>query len=118
MRISEETSARFLELIKVDEELQHWPSQKLEVRFEANIIKCQHSVWVSADALTRFEKELIQLEEARSGKARLESLSPHELELEIAIVDPAGHVGVSVRVSRQQTFEGGSQYTVGTEFKI
>lgn len=62
--------------------------------------------WVELTALVAFTEELRRLELQRIGSAKLESMSPGELLLEIRVVDRAGHVSAVGRVGLRGLVDG------------
>ncbi|MAQ17478.1 MAG: hypothetical protein CMN30_22120 [Sandaracinus sp.] len=73
---------------------------RLEVTARVDGFQGFVDTWVPTEAWNDFSEALAQLEAARQGEAILESLTPGELALAIRSVDPAGHVAVSGRLSR------------------
>lgn len=52
------------------------------------------TVWVSQSVLEDFKRDLASLEKTLRGKARLGSISPDELEIEIASISSKGNIAV------------------------
>jgi hypothetical protein len=59
-------------------------------------------VWLFEPDVVRFVDELQAIVESRRGTAKLDSMSPGELTLELRPTDPVGHFELSVRMSRHQ----------------
>jgi hypothetical protein len=59
-------------------------------------------VWISAEAARRFADDLAALERDRRGQAELRSMSPEELLLRVAVIDRAGHIGITGHLGRYQ----------------
>ena len=59
-------------------------------RFQAR----NDTVWIAAAARDQFLAALNALEQSRSGEARLEAMSPHDLAMRVAAYDKAGHIVV------------------------
>ncbi len=53
-----------------------------------------NDLWISANCLEKFCKDLVDLERGRQGEANLESISPNELRLKIRSVDRKGHMAI------------------------
>lgn len=83
------------------------PSFQLRVglRFGA-FAGASESVFVEAEAATRFLAQLATLEQLRRGEALLEAMSPEEFQLTVRSVDAAGHLLVTARLL-QHTYRHG-----------
>ena len=77
------------------------------------------SVWIAVESLDSFLSELRSLERTRRGSARLEGMSPKELDLVIESVDGAGHCHLRYTISRMTfTAAGTSVHSVSGSFDL
>ena len=93
---------------------------RLQVEVRSSGFSGKSDVWVDFESLREFCRDLVRLEQTRSGEARLASMSPSELELVIKAVDSLGHLAVFGSVGRQVYAERGSNFhsvTFGFEFE-
>jgi hypothetical protein len=57
-------------------------------------------IWIDANDQRRFLDDVRRVDKQRKGEARLSSMSPHEFELIVRVVDRAGHVSVEGLLAR------------------
>jgi len=74
----------------------------LSIKVESNGFSGKNDLWVLSAEFESFCHNLKLLEEKRKGAARLTSISPNELDIEVFSVDNLGHMAV----------EGNTGYTV------
>ncbi|NMO21441.1 hypothetical protein HPC49_42935 [Pyxidicoccus fallax] len=89
MRIQSEDRTRGV-VLELAEQLS--PDLHLSVDAHLGAFTGKTAVWVEREAFTDFLQALEALERTRQGSARLESISPGELELVIRSVDSVGHL--------------------------
>jgi len=68
-------------------------------------------VWLEWPEIKRFIVELEKLDEKRSGKARVSSMSPEEFVFEIRSSDSLGHMEVEVQLHRYQ-YSGSTHWPI------
>ena len=78
-----------------DASLQSYGDAYVTVAVSSNGFRGHNDLWVSAESLRGFCRELVVLEASRRGAAELESVSPDELRLKIRSVTSRGHIAVS-----------------------
>ncbi len=59
-------------------------------------------IWLAKPDLVRFVEQLQTVVETRTGKARLEAMSPDELTIELRPMDSLGHFEIFVRLGHHQ----------------
>lgn len=85
------------------------------VRVMSNGFTGANDLWLYAPDIHRFCNALRQLEETRSGEAKLASISPGELELTVKSIDSRGHMAVVGKTGYEIIGENGS-FTHSVEF--
>lgn len=91
----------------------------ITIRVQSSGFVGSNDLWVDGADFKSFCLQLVELERARKGEARLSSISPDELNLTIKAIDSLGHVAVIGTTGYavqggQQMYEHG--VTFGFEF--
>jgi hypothetical protein len=91
MRINSDDKTRHiaLELIEAEQTLL---SGKVRVFVDFGGFTARATVWLERDEIDGWMRALESLDKARTGRARLESMSPGELILTVSAMDVAGHL--------------------------
>ena len=78
-----------------------------------------NDLWVDARSLRMFCSDILQLAKKRQGSARIEGISPGELEITVRSIDRSGHMVVEGTAGYQVRRERGRRHhsvTFGFEF--
>ena len=75
------------------------------VRISSNGFSGHNDLWVSSESIRSFCRNLIRLEESRTGETILKSISPGELHIKVFSTSSRGHMGI----------EGTTGYSIQTE---
>jgi hypothetical protein len=89
-----------VELLEVAEAAYAPGDALLGVRMQSSGFTGSAEVWVQREQLRQFCACLIALNGSLRGEARLESISPEELELKVLTVSSRGHIAVEGKVGR------------------
>jgi hypothetical protein len=94
LRIASVRNEHFMELELFDRADEAYASGdvRLSVRVQSNQFAGSTQVWVMRDELRRFAESLRTLNETLQGSARLRSISPKQLDLELMAVSSRGHL--------------------------
>ena len=116
------THENFVEVgavVERDLTLQSHGDVRLLVLVRSNGFSGHNDLWVQRDALIAFAAQLAGLDSLLSGKAKLSSISPGELELVIRSVSTRGHIGVAGSTGyRIQSENATYQHSVSFWFEI
>ncbi len=102
MRITSDTRTSFVELERVEAELDRFPSICFAVQVEDKGFRGENSrVWFAQSMCGEFVKGLAGLEKLRQGLATFESISPGECAIHVKSLDRAGHLAVYYELMRR-----------------
>ena len=91
------TEDNFIEIDLASQEEADLPSRGdayVTVKVQSHGFSGHNDLWLLADSLRSFCAALVSLEAKRQGEARIEGISPGELDLRIFSVDRLGHMAV------------------------
>ncbi len=116
------TQDNFVEISAVverDPSLQSHGDVRLSIGVQSYGFNGCNALWVDRHVLRMFAGQLAKLERSLAGEAKLNSMSPGELELTVRSVSPLGHIAVMGSTAHRFKADSGSYlHSVSFGFEI
>ncbi|WP_066506697.1 hypothetical protein [Rufibacter sp. DG15C] len=120
MKVQNELKNRTIEVIVAESIKEDYPSYRLEVGLDTEIIKgsFRKHIWISLGDLENFISSLNELDKTRKGQAEIQGMSPGEFTLYFRAIDNLGHLAVGINLLEEDRIANDYSYDIKVEFQV